>query len=78
MGNVSRAVPSIHPYLSIGDDLIAHTSEFAKASLGEKGLQVGIIAAQALAFTAIDLLTDPGLLKAAKEEQIACKGSERR
>ena len=78
MGNVSRVVPSIHPYLSIGDDLIAHTSEFAEASLGEKGLHVGIIAAQALAFTAIDLLTNPGLLKAAKEEQIACKESERR
>ena len=78
MGNVSRVVPAIHPYLSIGDDLVAHTPEFAQASQGEKGLQVAITAAQALAFTALDLLSDPLLLETVKHEYASVRGHERR
>ncbi|HHT91202.1 MAG: M20 family metallopeptidase [Bacillota bacterium] len=68
MGNVSRVVPAIHPYLSIGDGLIAHTAEFAQASQGPQGLQVAVLAAKALAHTAVDLLTDPSILEAARRE----------
>lgn len=68
MGNVSRVVPAIHPYLSIGEGLIAHTSEFAEASIGPRGLQAALTAAEALAYTAADLLTDSALLKAVQNE----------
>lgn len=68
MGNVSRVVPAIHPYLSIGEGLIAHTPEFAEASISPRALQTAITAAEALAYTAVDLLTDPLLLKAVQEE----------
>jgi metal-dependent amidase/aminoacylase/carboxypeptidase family protein len=76
MGNVSRVVPAIHPYLSIGDDLFAHTLEFAQASLGQEGIQIGITAAQALAFTAVDLFTDQLLLSAAQDEHTYLKESD--
>ncbi len=75
MGNVSRVVPAIHPYLSIGDGLVAHTPEFAKASVSEKGLQVAITAAEALAYTVVDVLTSPLLLKTMREEYIRQKES---
>lgn len=68
MGNVSRVVPAIHPYLSIGEGVVPHTPEFAKASLSPAGLGTAITAAEALAYTVADILTDPQLLKAAKEE----------
>ena len=75
MGNVSRVVPAIHPYLSIGEGLVSHTPEFAKASVSQKGTQVAIIAAEALAHTVIDILTNPLLLKTAQEEHIRQKES---
>lgn len=68
MGNVSQVVPAIHPYLSIGEDLVGHTAEFAQASLSPEGLNAMIIAAQALAYTLVDVLIDPRLLHSAKRE----------
>lgn len=56
VGNVSHAAPTIHPDLSIGPDLTAHTPEFALAAgsvFAQKRLLVG---AKAMAMTAIDLL----------------------
>ncbi len=73
MGNVSRVVPAIHPYLSIGEGLIAHTPEFAEASVGPQGLQAAITAAEALAYTAFDLFTDRVLLKAVQDEHSRLK-----
>ncbi len=68
MGNVSHVVPAIHPYLSIGNNLVGHTTEFAEAALTEDAFQTALLAAEALAHTAIDLLTDPALLGAVKSE----------
>ncbi len=68
MGNVSQVVPAIHPYLSIGEDLVGHTAEFAQASLSPEGLNTMMIAAQALAYTLVDVLIDPRLLHSAKRE----------
>ena len=31
IGNVSQRIPAFHPYISIGEDLLAHTKEFALA-----------------------------------------------
>ncbi len=76
MGNVSRVVPAIHPYLSIGAGLVSHTREFAQASLGKVGLQTAILAAKALAHTVVDLITEPSLLQVAKEEHTKAIGKE--
>lgn len=62
MGNVSRVVPSIHPYLALGrEKVIPHTEEFARAARGPEGKELAVLAAQALAWTAADVLLDAGL-----------------
>ncbi len=69
MGDVSQAVPAIHPYIRICDEKVAgHSREFAQASVSERGRAVMLIAAKALAMTAIDLFTEPETMRRAKEE----------
>jgi len=68
MGNVSHVVPSIHPYLSVGEGLISHTPEFAQACLSLVGLDTAVLAAKALALTAFDLFTDAELLAKVRAE----------
>jgi len=68
MGNVSQVVPSIHPYIKIGDELIGHTVEFRDATMSKKGQQALIKAAQALALTGYDILNDNELLEEIVEE----------
>jgi metal-dependent amidase/aminoacylase/carboxypeptidase family protein len=63
MGNVSTVLPSIHPYISIGPrDLRGHTVEFREAAASEQGRQGMLVAAKALALTALDVLADPAFL----------------
>ncbi|MEK7370324.1 MAG: M20 family metallopeptidase [candidate division NC10 bacterium] len=68
-GNVSQALPTIHPYIRISPDGIpGHSREFAewaKSPLARKGM---VAAAKTLAMTALDLLADPEALRKAKEE----------
>ncbi len=67
MGNISSLIPSIHPFLSVTHDRIPwHSREFAAAARTPLALETMRIAAKALAFTAIDLLARPDLIKAAK------------
>jgi len=69
MGDVSQVVPSIHAYIQICDENVAgHSREFAEASISKRGLDVMIIAAKAMAMTAIDVLTNPDLAKKMWEE----------
>ena len=69
MGDVSQAVPSIHPYIQICDETVAgHSREFAAASISERGQDVLLIAAKAMAMTAVDVFTDSGLLEGIREE----------
>ncbi len=69
MGNVSRLVPSIHPFVAIADRGVpTHSPEFAAAAASEKGMQGLFDAAQALAMSVIDLLASPDTVKKAKEE----------
>jgi metal-dependent amidase/aminoacylase/carboxypeptidase family protein len=69
MGNVSQVVPSVHPYLAIVPNGTAgHTVEFRDASVSPAGQAGMLIAAKAMAMTALDLLCDPGALKQAKRE----------
>jgi amidohydrolase len=68
-GNVSQALPTIHPYIRISPDGIpGHSREFAewaKSPLARAGMVAG---AKALALTALDLLARPDELDKAKAE----------
>ncbi|MBI3454710.1 MAG: M20 family metallopeptidase [Candidatus Rokubacteria bacterium] len=68
-GNVSQALPTIHPYIRIApDDVPNHSREFTEAAASPLA-RVGLLAAaKALATTALDLLAHPEILQAAKEE----------
>lgn len=69
MGNVSHLVPSIHPYIAICEPgIVAHTAEFARATMSKRGKAAMIAGAKALAMTAIDLFLDPHLLNEVKRE----------
>lgn len=62
IGDVSLRVPAIHPFVAIlGDDASDHTPAFARAAGSERGRAVMLAAAEALACTAADVLTDAGL-----------------
>ena len=69
MGNVSQAVPAIHPSIAIASgDVSIHSADFARAAASEKGHRGLLDAAKALAMTVIDLLSEPQTLARAKEE----------
>ena len=69
MGNVSHVAPAIHPYISLGiDGLVGHTPEFAAACASPNGRATMLLAAKALAMTAIDFLCNPSLQQRVREE----------
>lgn len=69
MGNVSRVVPAIHPYLALGRGMdIPHTRGFSEAALSPAGEEVLLLAIQSLAFTGWDILSNPKLLQKIKRE----------
>jgi amidohydrolase len=56
VGNVSHVVPTIHPDISIGSNLAAHTLDFAAATGSPYAQERLLVGAKAMAMTAIDLL----------------------
>jgi len=68
-GNVSQALPTIHPYIRISPDGVpGHSREFAewaRSPLARTGLVAG---AKALALTALDLLASPEALRQARDD----------
>lgn len=70
MGDVSLAVPSIHPYMAIcGEgETLCHEHAFAAAAASERGMAAMLVAAKAMARTTADLLDDGATLAAAKRE----------
>lgn len=69
VGNVSQVVPAIQPHISISDVQVpGHSQGMVEASCSQKGMEAILLGAKALAWTAVDLLTDPALLQAVKEE----------
>ena len=65
MGNVSYAVPSIHPMIAVAPPHISiHTPEFADFARGDAGDRAVVDGAVALATTIADLWLQPGLLDA--------------
>jgi amidohydrolase len=68
-GNVSQALPGIHPYIAIAtEDVAGHTIGFREASLSPAGHEGLMNAAKALAMTTIDLLARPDMLQASQQE----------
>lgn len=71
MGDVSHLVPAIHPYLAIAPEKVAgHTEEFKKYCISEAGKSAMLDAAKAMAMTTVDLLSNPKLLREAKQELV--------
>jgi metal-dependent amidase/aminoacylase/carboxypeptidase family protein len=70
MGNVSHAVPCIHPYINIvEDDNIKYASpEFCKATLTHYAFERVINTAEALAITGLDILSKEELLNEIRSE----------
>ncbi|HVN27682.1 MAG TPA: M20 family metallopeptidase [Candidatus Binataceae bacterium] len=70
MGDISHAMPAIHPIFQIAKrgEGSCHEDTFVKHTDSEHGYAAMIRVAKALAMTAYDLLADPALMKAAKDE----------
>ena len=68
MGNVSHVVPSIHPLYSIESTAVNHTRAFTAAAATEEAHKKTVIAAKAMAMSAIDVLCNPKLLAEIKKE----------
>jgi metal-dependent amidase/aminoacylase/carboxypeptidase family protein len=68
-GNVSQAIPTIHPYIRISPDGIpGHSREFAEWARSPLARQGMVAGAKALALTALDLLASPDALRRARED----------
>jgi amidohydrolase len=70
MGDVSHVVPAIHPWLAIVDEgeTTCHEHSFERAAGSERGIAAALVAAKALARTAIEVLGDGPLRDAVKAE----------
>ena len=60
-GDVSLAMPSIHPLVGIRTDAVNHQPEFASACIGASADRALADAAVAMAWTALDAASDAGL-----------------
>jgi hypothetical protein len=66
---VSRVVPSIHPFIATAPRGTAwHSTESARASASPQAYEATLKAAKAFALTAIDLFTDPALVRKIRNE----------
>jgi amidohydrolase len=75
LGNVSVRTPSIHPMIAIaGPETSMHTTGFAAAAASPAGDRAVLDGAVGLALTALDVLADPAVLAAAREEFEAAGG----
>ncbi len=70
MGDVSHAVPAIHPWLAIvpRGASMCHDHTFVAASASDAGIEAALLASKALARTAVELLGDAELLAEVTDE----------
>src|SRR5260370_18548120 len=70
MGDVSDVVPSIRPWLAIVSkgEALCHEHRFAEAAATDAADLTLVMAAKALARTAIEFLADPELRQSVKRE----------
>ena len=66
-GNVSQVIPALSAYINIGP-VVLHSPEGTTMTATPQAHEAMINAAKGLAYTAVDLITRPELLKKAKEE----------
>ncbi|MCK5670581.1 hypothetical protein KAI10_04305, partial [Candidatus Bathyarchaeota archaeon] len=66
-GNVSQEMPALSGYINIGD-VTLHSPSGTKMTATNQAHEAMIIGAKALAYTAIDLMTDPEKLENAVTE----------
>jgi len=76
MGDLSLHLPSIHPYLAICDEgeSLCHEHRFADCAASDRGMSTMLVAAKAMARTALDLLEDPKLFGEVRREFEAARG----
>lgn len=75
-GNVTFAVPGIHPYFYIGSDALNHTEEYTDAAGDVKAQFYTLRTAKALALTALDLLLSPEQLERVRLEYTQARDKE--
>ncbi len=77
MGDVSHAVPSIHPWMAICDkgETLCHQHAFARAACGSRGLGTMLDAARAMARTGAEFLIDAELRDAVHGAFVARRGA---
>lgn len=69
IGNVSLALPAIHPYIKIAPSgTPGHSAAFREAAASPEAQEAMLHMAEALALTGADLLLDPGFLENVWEE----------
>jgi amidohydrolase len=68
MGNISEAVPSIHPMFGVGAMALNHTPGFTEVCATEAAHASMVQVAQALAMTGVDVALQADLLQRAKDE----------
>lgn len=70
MGDISHAVPSIHPWIAIckPNETTCHQRAFAERAGSEEGQASMLVGAKALALTAADVLSDAGLRASIRQE----------
>ncbi len=68
IGNVSQAVPVIHPYVPVRPGVNIHTREFASATVTPDGHRALMEGVKCLALTAIELLFNPRALEEIRRE----------
>ncbi len=72
MGNVSYAVPSIHPIIAVAPhDVTIHTPEFAHHARSHKGDEAVLDGAKIMAMTIADLWLDQQALQRAQQELVS-------
>jgi len=74
IGNVSSVCPAFHPYLDIGEDLNAHTVEFAMAMKNKKTYRSIDLGGEIISKFVLDVYNTPGVLEQMHEEFINRKG----
>lgn len=68
MGNVSQAVPSIHPNFSVGAPVFTHSQAFTAAAITDAAHEGMLRAAKAMAMTGVDIALEPGLIDRIKAD----------
>ncbi|SHJ79698.1 M20 family metallopeptidase [Hespellia stercorisuis] len=68
VGNISHRIPTFQVMISVNSPAVPHTEAFAEACKGEKGADIAIRAAKALAMTGVDIFNDSAIVADAKRE----------